>query len=247
MTEPEEPQVTEVPEPDQEPHEPIPDEAEADEEADVDTDDALDAEEGEPEAQAPLGVFDDPERRRKVERSFDTYSRMVGTQYEEGATELIRCPLCPDNFPGFVHPNDFGKYPEEVKGVVMQVLGFAREQEYEPDPEARQCPTCKGKGFTKLPTHVPGQEKRTCPGCGGRGYVGLVAQNGRSDRSGEAAALPAIDLSQPLSSGPVDMWGEPEILPNGAPNPNYGKLPDHKVLVQPWGVTAGLTAQDVSA
>jgi hypothetical protein len=41
----------------------------------------------------------------------------------------------------------------------------------------------------------------------------------------------------------VDEWQEPRILPDGRENPNYGMMPHRKMLVEPWGVTAGLRAE----
>jgi hypothetical protein len=40
----------------------------------------------------------------------------------------------------------------------------------------------------------------------------------------------------------VDEWDEPRILPDGRENPNFGKMPNRKIPVEPWGVTAGLNA-----
>ena len=35
---------------------------------------------------------------------------------------------------------------------------------------------------------------------------------------------------------------EPRILPDGRQNPNFGKWPQYKIQVAPYGVTAGLNA-----
>ena len=45
----------------------------------------------------------------------------------------------------------------------------------------------------------------------------------------------------------VDEWGEPMILPDGRENPNYGRMPHRKILVEPYGMTANLRAEPVEA
>ena len=45
----------------------------------------------------------------------------------------------------------------------------------------------------------------------------------------------------------MDEWGEPMILPDGRENPNYGRMPHRKMLVEPYGVTANLRAEPVEA
>ena len=251
MTEPEqveqdEPQVTDVPEPDQEPHEPIPDEAEQDEEADVDTDDALDAEEGEPEASAPLSPFDDPARQKKVSKSFDTYAASLGRNYEEAANDLLRCPLCPDNFPGFVLLADAGRLPEENKKAVLSFVGLNVEQEYKPDPFLHVCNVCDGHGFTARPSRVAGKEKRICPACKGQGDDLIATGEAAADTNGHTDE--AFTLADPANAKPDDSdnWGQPRILPDGRENPNYGRMPQYWVSVDPWGDTRNLPAQAAS-
>lgn len=202
------------------------------------------APEPEPEPE-PHGQVEDEqmeERAKKIGRSFGTYSRKVQEVMEEEALELLPCPLCPEMHPGFVHKADAGRVPEDVKEVVLMYLGFQREQDYEPDPQTQTCRTCKGKGKTSTGSFVAGKETRACPTCKGSGAEGLdvalvpATGNGHTD-------VP-FTLDAPNEAGVVDAdnWGEPRILPDGRENPNFGRQPQFKVLVEPYGVTANLTA-----
>ena len=198
--------------------------------------------EPEPEPEGRVEDVQMEERAKKIGRSFGTYSRKVQEVMEEDALELLPCPLCPEMHPGFVHKADAGRVPEDVKEVVLMYLGFQREQDYEPDPQTQTCRTCKGKGKTATGSSVPGRETRACPTCNGSGAEGLdvalipTGANGHTDE--------AFTLAGPNEAGVVeaDNWGEPRILPDGRENPNFGRQPQFKVLVEPYGVTANLTA-----
>jgi len=224
------------PEAPDEPAGPTPDEEE----------EAHDAEEAEappPEAQGTT-----PEeweaRFKKADRSFKTYSRNVEEAWAEDALGLVAFTASPSAPPGYLHMQDAGRVEPEVRAMLMDWLGFPREQDYADDPATETCATCGGKGRTKTGSKVAGQETRTCVACGGRGFIETGA-NG-SARAG-VAVITATETHTPLDDLPkpdVDMFGESKVLPDGRLNPNYGKSPQYKELVEPWGITAGLTAQD---
>ena len=241
--EPTEPTVTDVPEPDQEPHEPVPDEA--DEEAAAEEDEASPPfeppeEDAQPQALSP---FDDPARQKKVGKSFETYAASLSRNYEEAANELLRCPLCPDNFPGFVLLADAGRLPDENKKAVLSFVGLNVEQDYKPDPFLNICTVCDGHGFTARPSKVAGKEKRVCPACKGQGDDLIATDEAPQVTNGRAEE--AFTLADPADAKPDDSdnWGQPRILPDGRENPNYGRMPQYWVSVDPWGDTRNLPAQ----
>ena len=203
----------------------------------------------EPPAEAPQQVTPEAWEKRfqKVEKRFDTYVRAVQAIWEDDAIHLTPFSLDPSAPPGFIDTRNAGLIEEGTKQAALAFLGFAREQEYELDPETRECPTCKGKGKTKTGSHVAGKETRACPACKGSGATGLgvassaPATNGRSEEPFTLAEHTTADAPE------RDNWGEPLILPDGRENPNYGKMPQFKVQVEPWGTTAGLGVQDVPA
>lgn len=236
VTEPETPATAPEPE--------VPDAPEPDENDDDDDDD-------EPEAQVapepqPSGIsLDEREKRsRKIEQSFQTYAASVARNHPEYESDLIPCLLCPPAHPGFLNIHDAGRVPREVTDAVQAFLGFAREIDYAPAPDTRTCGTCNGEGKVDSGSHVPEHRTRTCPTCIGYGYEpppGGVQNGARALAPSDAAVAATVPAGPPAD---VDEWGEPRILPDGRSNPNYGRMPVHKVAVEPWGATAGLTAQN---
>lgn len=234
-----EPTVADVPEPDQ----PSDDDT-AEEEAHEAENEPQ--ERGEPpEAQGvPPEVWE--KRFQRADRAFQAYSRKIGDIFEEDANDLIPFTLSQSAPPGFINKHDAGRVDEQIKAAALDFLGFAREQDYEPDPEARECPTCKGKGKTKTGSHVAGKETRACPRCLGSGAEGLGAQ--QLSETGNGRSTEPFTLAEPSSAlaADADNWGEPRILPDGRENPNYGKMPQFKITVEPYGVTANLTSMDAA-
>lgn len=198
-----------------------------------------------PPAQPPT-----PEQMEKrfsaAERELGKYARKILEIYGEQASDLIECPLCPGIHKGFVNGQDAGLVPPDIANACMAFLGFARERQYRQSSRYQTCPACDGEGKVYTGSHVPNKETIRCDDCDGGGFIppmrGASARNGHTD-------APAFDLEgDPLVAEPAekDAWGEPRILPDGRENPNYGKMPQFKVPVEPWGVTAGLTVQDAA-
>lgn len=204
----------------------------------------------EPEPQeppAPQGPSQqDMERGFKtVENAAKAYAKKVGEAFLEGVLNLQTCPLCADLVPAFVDMNLAGAVNDDAKAATLAYLGFAREQDYQPAPNIEACRICGGKGKVKTGSLVAGKETTTCSNCRGYGYFpppnsGIIVTDANS---------PGIELHDPpldpVVTGDVDVWGDPRILPDGRENPNYGRMPQYKQRIEPWGVTAGLTAQDV--
>jgi hypothetical protein len=218
----------------------------------------LDEEQAEEEAHEAEQAADEPDeapeqqgatqevwekRFQYAEKLFETYRRKIFDKWEEDALTLVPFNIDSGAPPGFIDTRNAGHVDDDTKAAAMEFLGFPREQDYEPDPEASQCPVCKGKGRTKLPTLVPGNDTRTCPQCGGLGYQGVRSTNGHAVVTLDPTHAPAGEREEPLSSGEFDSWQQPRVLPDGRPNPNFGRTPDYWIKVEPWGDTRGLTAQ----
>lgn len=184
---------------------------------------------------------DEWERRfATAEKRFATYSRHITELWAEDAVHLAPLSISPSAPPGFIDVRDAGRVDDDTKAVVMEFLGYPREQEYEPDPHAHTCGTCAGKGRTSTGSLVASERSRQCPTCRGRGFE----VTGDTSPNGDAAALFEAASSgpdgEPVATGERDAWGEPRILPNGERNENYGLMPQYKKPHPTYGVTAGL-------
>jgi hypothetical protein len=240
-----EPQATEEPEI---PFEGLdePDESEQDDSPDGDDfgqDDEDDAQQ-EPEAQGPQELTPEQlEKRAKAcETSFRTYTRTVTRQYAEEAQYLTECPLCPDQHKGFVDVRQAGYVPQEIQDAVRLYFGIAREQDYTRSRRYRTCDECDGKGKVSTGSNVPEHATIQCQECGGRGYIGPPTQHQENGHVTSGPTVYGLEPPQSQAMDDVDEWDEPRILPDGRENPNFGKMPNRKILVEPWGVTAGLNA-----
>lgn len=211
------------------------------------------AEPGEPEpetpAEQPQGASPEQweKRFKDAEKARGRYMDAIARIFEEDVTQLEVCPLCVSNVLGFVLHDQAGQVPADVTNATMRFLGMAREIEYPQSPDHRTCPTCEGLGKVTTGSRVPNRESETCRACEGYGYIGPkgAAQNGGAAPSvnAEQAGAALADFEERA----VDDFGEARILPDGRPNPNFGKWPQYKVLIEPWGVTANLTAMDAPA
>ena len=206
------------------------------------------APEPEPEPEEPPTDQVMEDNYRKIQSAAKSYSTSVGRIMGDHAIDLLICPLCgPSATPAFVNKHDAGRVPDEVKSVVLAFLGFSQEQDYEHDPTTETCRVCSGKGLTATGSKVINNETRTCANCAGYGYYPPPGAGTPSNGSVDVLHAPVGQTLAALDAPEVDISGEPRILPDGRPNPNYGLWPQYKVQVPPWGVTAGLTAQDVAA
>ena len=166
--------------------------------------------------------------------------RSVARWKGEGA-HLLDCPLCLDSHKGLVDVRDAGQYPKEIVDNVMSFLGLAREQDYKQSGSHTSCSFCDANGKVATGSHVPEFTTVTCPECKGYGYTPPPSTGATVTLIGSQTAPIAQGVPDDIQTGEVDNWGELRILPDGRPNPNFGKQPSFKVLVEPYGVTAELS------
>lgn len=173
---------------------------------------------------------------------FKVYANSITGYYEGLPVTLFECPLCPDQHKGFVDMRQAGRIPQEIQDAVRGYFGIAREQNYAHTSLYHTCETCEGKGKVATGSTVPEHQTVICPACGGRGYESLERQGVpvASVLTGPTVYTPEAPATQAYDE--VDEWDEPRILPDGRENPNFGKMPNRKIPVEPWGQTAGLNA-----
>lgn len=182
-------------------------------------------------------------RFKKAGQRFDTYQRAIFGIFEEAAHDLVQCPLCLQ-VPGFVDKNAAGRVPEEQAALVKTFLGISRPIEYPHSSQHRTCGECEGLGKVTTGSRVPGKETVGCAACSGAGFIGPQTTVAPANGHVEPVAVAALEDLGTGARDDVDEWNEPRILPDGRENPNFGRMPHRKIQVEPWGTTAGLTAQD---
>jgi hypothetical protein len=220
----------------------------------------VDAEGDEPQGDTPEGDVPPPEPAqpasdmiaedtfRKLEAAAKAHRTKVANILGDESYGLIECPLCIASIvPGMVNLADAGNLHPEHEAIVKHYLGISREMEYAQDDQVSECPVCHGEGKTKTGSKVPQFATHDCSECRGFGYVPPPTIGARPDENGATHELTPADFAPPTEHADVDNWGEPRILPDGRENPNYGRQPQFKIPVPPWGVTAHLTAQDIPA
>lgn len=180
------------------------------------------------------------QRFKAADRAFTTYTRAITKAWGDDATRLVPFVVDPGAPMGFVDAANQGRVPDDIRQNLLSFLGLSGETEYEPDPLARQCSTCKGKGLTATGSSVGPNMTRDCPTCGGLGYEADTTGVANGSPRVSGAHTPASEAASPLTTAERDLWGEPRLLPNGERNTNFGLMPDFKTPHPVYGVTAGL-------
>lgn len=201
-----------------------------------------DAEHAPPVAPTPAGL--NAEQADKIAndaaRDWQRFKQRTIDRWEGEGEYLRDCPLCLDQHKGLVDLRHAGNYPREIISGVMGFLGLARERDYKQSGSHTPCSFCDANGKVATGSHVPEHVTVTCPECRGFGYTPPPTAQGT------VVALPGVTAPPPppptadIETGDVDNWGEPKILPDGRPNPNFGRQPAYKVQVEPYGATAHL-------
>lgn len=218
----------------------------SDDEQEAEADDDEQAPEPEPE---PVAQGTTPEqweaRFKKIEGSWNTYTRAVEKQLAEAGDDYFRCPLCLGDTPGFLNRGQAGRFPDEQADLVKHVLGLARPVTLKQSKRYTRCAECDGHGKVATASQVPGNEDIKCEDCDGWGFTPPPS----APRNGQAppAALPTLAAkgSPDIENPDPDGFGQPRYLPDGRDNPNWMRMPSAWVEVHPFGKTVGLTPQSV--
>lgn len=164
----EEPQVTDVPEPDQEPPMPLPDEAGEHEAGEDDVQPETAQSKSEKEIEKAVKSLQAENTRHK-----NRVSQIMG----EDAQDLVPCPRCVGFADGLIFPPDAAPVDEAQREAVLSSIGLGAEAGggLVMRPGYIECPDCNGFGEWQNPTKAPHYQKTQCTGCGGQGYRPEVA------------------------------------------------------------------------
>jgi hypothetical protein len=234
--------VSEAPAPEEAEPEPAPDKSDGEEEAEPEGEpEPAD----EPELEPPAGVG--PSQKEieamfvKAEKAVTSYVRRISDIFGDQALDLAMCPLCPPQHKGFVNVHDAGKVPDDIGRETLRFLGQAIAAEFKQDAAHDTCGHCDGLGKVKTGSRVVRWETIGCEYCKGCGFYPPPSAPGNGPATIAASALSDFEPQVSAQFEERDPTGEPRFLPDGRENPNYMKWPQGKILVEPWGVTAGLS------
>jgi hypothetical protein len=203
-----------------------------------------------PEAQATEQgySFEQAEKAAKASATdWKRYSERIKEKWSGYEQNLAECPLCTDDHKGFIDLTMAGRYPDELRRVIMEFLGLAQPIEYVQSQHTKTCTHCQGEGKVRSGSRVPEFAIRKCDDCNGFGFL-PPPQGARNGAVIDPQSL-AVDLppAEDFERGDFDEFNQPQTLPDGRTNPNYGRRPAYWIPVEPWGNTVGLTAQDAVA
>lgn len=186
----------------------------------------------EPDLPPPPPPGPTPEQKeaayKKVEKAFATYQRTVERELPDEADDLTPCPLCATPPYGFVNVNALGTFPQEIVDTVEMFLGKTLEANYPDSKDLRGCPDCDALGKVRTGSKVPQQETLPCSRCKGSGFISIAPTGGNGHVEQTPAFVPNVTEANPAASDDADYLGSPRLLPDGMPNPNFGRMPQYK-------------------
>lgn len=117
-------------------------------------------------------------RSQKLDGENVRHAKRVADILEDGAGDLIPCPVCMDGIAGWIYPPEVSQLSPEAIARVRTVIGLPDYTTYRPAAFAHECPDCGGLGEVITGSHVPGKEVTTCETCKKSGWVRTTAPKG---------------------------------------------------------------------
>lgn len=114
-------------------------------------------------------------RDASLDKENARHAQRVGQIMEDGAGDLIPCPVCMDGIAGWIYPPEAQQLSDEAISRVRQVIGLPDYGTFEDAPDARTCPECSGRGEVRTGSQVPGYETKTCRLCKKMGWIPVGA------------------------------------------------------------------------
>jgi hypothetical protein len=167
--------------PDAEPAEPIDGDDEQADEAEPDA-------EPEQESQAVQDEKALAKRDQKLDAENVRHAKRVSEIMDEGAVDLIPCPVCMDGIAGWVYSPDVQALSEDAVLRLRQLIGLSGLDGITQATFAARCPACDGNGEVRTGSRVPGYETTTCERCLKSGWIRTDAPptNGHVEHDDEA-------------------------------------------------------------
>lgn len=160
-----EPEVSDVPEPDQDVNETAEGEPTEDEPQPAD----------QPPDEPPANVVTAEaweKRFKAADKAHSAYLKRLGEIFEVDPDSFAVCPLCADTPSGILQPEQAGTTPPEVAQIVTEYMTGVSQEDFEPAQDTEQCSTCRGKGRLLTGSRIEKFRDKTCEACNGAGYRG---------------------------------------------------------------------------
>lgn len=166
----------------------------------------------EPDVSAGMSEAEIERAMKALDKEATRHANRVSEIMGEDAQQLSPCPLCVPSMAGFIFPDAI---PEDQREAVLMLFLGVPASEYETDPLAEECETCKGEGFTTTGSKVPQYQQRPCPACIGMGFMDHTRRaqwdGEQALRNPPAPPAPLVPAYVAPSNGTpdVDAWGRP--------------------------------------
>jgi hypothetical protein len=193
-----------------------PDHAPPPDEGDVTGPTTLPDEEREAAGDGPLPEPDDAQAQalseKEIEKRFEKIAKenarhtsRISEIMEEGANDLLPCPLCSHFVTGWIYPPQLAPLPEEGVASTLAVLGMHGPRELRHASDTTTCQECDGQGEVETGSKRPGYESKNCGACQATGYVSTAQTT-----NGNGHNVPTPIVTGPTMI-PQDVSSDPEV------------------------------------
>lgn len=133
----------------------------------------------------------------KLDSENTRHRKRLGEILEEDALHIVPCPVCMEQFHGWIFDPAHIPLEEGQRERTMQLLNLADFEDIPQASWAQKCGTCNGHGRVKTGSRAEGREVTTCLDCEGAGWHN---RHQRPQTNGHTEAQPTV-LSGPTIHG----------------------------------------------
>jgi len=106
----------------------------------------------------------------KLDAENTRHRKRLGEILEEDALHIVPCPVCMDQFHGWVFDPQHIPLSDDQRDRTLQLLNLADFEDIPQASWAVKCETCNGHGRVKTGSRAEGREVTQCLDCKGAGW-----------------------------------------------------------------------------